>query len=186
MPQDIDPQHSDTRDFLRVLGPLVAGVGLIFTIIGIGSFFSSFGSFGPGNFGPPRYFWCLFIGMPLLAVGGSICKFAFMGAVTRYIADEVAPVGKDVVNYMVDGTKDSIRDVTVAVSEGISEGVQTHVHPGTAEAILCPKCSHVNDGEAQFCKNCGAPLSKTRPCPNCSELNDADARFCDHCGKPLA
>ncbi|MGD0383318.1 MAG: hypothetical protein ABSA77_07360, partial [Thermoguttaceae bacterium] len=68
MSQDIDPQHSDIRDLLRVIGPLVAGVGLIFTIIGIGSFFSSFGSFEP-----PRYFWCAFIGLPLLAVGGSIC-----------------------------------------------------------------------------------------------------------------
>jgi len=94
MPNEIDPQHSDTRDFLRVLGPLVAGVGLIFTIIGIGNFFASFYSFGPGSFGLPRYFWCAFIGLPLLAVGGSICKFAFMGAVTRYIADEVAPVAK--------------------------------------------------------------------------------------------
>ncbi|MGD0655808.1 MAG: hypothetical protein ABSA16_15830 [Thermoguttaceae bacterium] len=129
MPNEIDPQHSDTRDFLRVLGPLVAGVGLIFTIIGIGNFFASFYSFGPGSFGLPRYFWCAFIGLPLLAVGGSICKFAFMGAVTRYIADEVAPVGKDVVNYMVDGTKDSIRDVAAAVSEGIGEGVQNSCSP---------------------------------------------------------
>ena len=64
-----------------------------------------------------------------MAIGSGICKFAFMGAVTRYIADEVAPVGKDVVNYMVDGTKDSVRDLAASVSEGISEGVQTHVMP---------------------------------------------------------
>jgi hypothetical protein len=179
MPREIDPQHSDIRDFLRVLGPLVVGAGLIFTIIGVGSFFSSF-----GGFEPPRHFWCAFIGLPLMGIGGSICRFAFMGAVTRYIADEVAPVGKDVTNYMVAGTKDSVRDLAVAVSEGISEGVQTH--GSQAAAILCPKCDHVNDVDAQFCKNCGSTLSKSRSCPNCSKPNDADARFCDHCGKPLA
>ena len=28
MSQEIDPQHSDIRDLLRVVGPLVVGVGL--------------------------------------------------------------------------------------------------------------------------------------------------------------
>ena len=186
MSQEIDPQHSDIRDLLRVIGPLVVGVGLIFTIIGVLSFFSSFNNFGPGNFGFPKYIWCIFVGMPLMAIGLGICKFAFMGAVTRYIADEVAPVGKDVVNYMVDGTKDSVRDLSASVSEGISEGVETHVHAGKAEAILCPRCNHINEAEALYCKNCGAPLLKTSHCPNCNESNDPDARFCKHCGKPLA
>jgi len=181
MSQEIDPQHSDIRGLLRVIGPLVVGVGLIFTIIGISSFFSAF-----GGFEPPRNFWCAFVGLPLMAIGSGICKFAFMGAVTRYIADEVAPVGKDVVNYMVDGTKDSVRDLTASMSEGISEGVQKHVHAGKVEAIFCPKCEHINDAQALFCKNCGAPLAKTRPCPNCNESNDPDARFCNRCGKPLA
>ncbi len=102
MPQEIDPQHSDIRDLLRVVGPLVVGVGLIFTIIGVTSFFSAFSG---GGF--PSQFWCAFVGLPLMALGTAICKFAYIGAVTRYIAAEVAPVGKDAVNYMADGTKDS-------------------------------------------------------------------------------
>lgn len=53
MLQQIDPEHSQTRDSLRLVGPAVVVVGMIFAAIGIGSFFSSF-----GGFEPPRYFWC--------------------------------------------------------------------------------------------------------------------------------
>ena len=117
MSQQIDPRHSEMRDILRVVGPVVVIAGLIFTAIGLGSFFSSFGSFQP-----PRYFWCAFVGLPLIALGGAICKFAFLGAVTRYMANEVAPVGKDVVNYMAEGTKGAVRDVAAAVGEGLRAG----------------------------------------------------------------
>ena len=99
-----DPEHDAIRTSLRTVGPALAVAGLLFTIVGIGSFFASFGSFEP-----PRNFWCAFVGLPLMAVGIAISKFAYLGAVVRYMADEVAPVGKDVTNYMLDGTKDSMR-----------------------------------------------------------------------------
>ena len=177
MRRKIDPQHEDTRNLLRLVGVLVVGVGLLFTIIGVGSFFSAFGSFQS-----PRYFWCVFVGMPLLGLGSVICKFAFMGTVSRYIAGEVAPVGKDVVNYMVDGTKDSVRDLAAAVSEGIDAGRHNHAQ---AEDVCCPKCNHANDREALFCNNCGTRLATTKTCPNCKNSNDLEAKFCDNCGRPL-
>jgi hypothetical protein len=172
-----DPGHNDVRDLLRTIGPLVVGVGAIFTIIGIGSFFAAFGTFQP-----PRYFWCAFIGLPLVGVGVAICKFAFMGAVSRYIADEVAPVGKDVINYMAEGTQDAVRSVASAVGEGLRGGAPGH----EAQGIHCPKCNTANEASASFCKGCGAPLARSKPCPSCGEPNDPDARFCDHCGKALA
>jgi hypothetical protein len=176
MSKPIDPQHDDIRSLLRFVGPSVVFVGLIFTLIGIGNFFSSFGSFQP-----PRYFWCAFIGLPLLALGSGICKFAFMGAVSRYIADEVAPVGKDVVNYMADGTQDAVRTVAAAVSEGLHAGASREQEP----AVRCPKCETDNAPGAHFCKTCGAPLANPTACPSCGKPNDPDARFCDHCGKAL-
>jgi hypothetical protein len=176
MSREMDPRHSQTRDTLRVVGPAVVILGLIFTAIGIGSFFSAFGTFQP-----PRYFWCAFVGFPLLAVGIAICRFAFLGAVTRYMADEVAPVGKDVVNYMAEGTKDAVRDVAAAVGEGLREGSATH----EVRIVRCHKCNTDNEASANFCKACGAALAKTKPCPSCGELNDPDARFCDHCGQPV-
>jgi hypothetical protein len=177
LPQLGGGDHDDIRALLRVVGPAVVLLGAIFLIVGIGNFFASFGSFEP-----PRYFWCAFVGMPLLAGGMAISKFAFIGAVTRYLADEVAPVGKDVVNYMAEGTQDAVRSVAAAVGEGLrgdSPGQATH-------GLHCPKCGTPNETTAKFCKACGTGLVKSLHCPSCGGLNDADARFCDHCGKPLA
>ncbi|MBL7222776.1 MAG: zinc ribbon domain-containing protein [Candidatus Brocadiae bacterium] len=152
-------------------------VGGIFLLIGLGSFFASFGSFGP-----PRYFWCAFIGLPLLGLGVGITRFAYMGAITRYMASEVAPVGKDTFNYMADGTHDGIRTVARAVGEGLGlrqagEAVQA--------AACCQKCGADNDADAKFCKQCGDAIPGAAACPRCGELNDPDANFCDECGAPL-
>jgi hypothetical protein len=177
MPRHLDPGHEERRATLRVVGPVVLGIGLLFTLVGFGSFFSSFGSFGP-----PRYFWCAFVGLPLLALGSAICRFAFMGAVTRYMANEVAPVGKDVVNYMADGTKDAVRDVATAIGEGLASSRGEH----DVEVVRCHKCNETNRATARFCNNCGESLSKSVACSKCGELNDPDARFCDNCGQGIA
>ncbi len=110
-------EHDSVRTMLRVLGPIVALVGLIFLGIGIGSFFSAFGTFGT-----PRYFWCAFVGMPVLAVGIGLCKYGYMGAVYRYMANETAPVAKDVVNYLGEKTQPGIKSIAKAATEGILEG----------------------------------------------------------------
>lgn len=177
MSRNIDPRHTETRRILRIVGPSVIIVGLIFTAIGFGSFFSSMGTFEQ-----PSYFLCVFVGFPLIGLGGMICKFAFMGAIKRYMANEVAPVGKDVVNYMADGTKDAVRDVAAAVGAGLRDGAAA----SEVRILRCHKCNTDNEAPASFCKGCGAPLAKTKPCASCGELNDPDARFCDNCGKPIA
>ena len=175
MRRPIDPRHEDVRAVLRLVGPAVALVGLLFTVVGIGSFFSSFGTFEP-----PRYFWCAFVGLPLLAIGVGISKFAFMGAIGRYVAGEVAPVGKDVVNYMAHGTRDAVREVAGAIGDGLRSGPA-----GERSAVACPSCRADNEADASFCKSCGSALGKVKPCPNCGHDNDADARFCNTCGKPI-
>jgi hypothetical protein len=46
-----DPQHGDVRSLLRVIGPAMMAVGLLFMIVGLGSFFAAFnGSEPPRNF----------------------------------------------------------------------------------------------------------------------------------------
>ena len=110
------PHHSGIRAVLRVGGPLIAGIGLLFMIVGFGSFFASFGSFEP-----PRYFWCAFVGMPLLFVGIAMCMYGYLGSFYRYVAGESAPVAKDVVNYMGENIQPGVKAVTKAATEGVIE-----------------------------------------------------------------
>ena len=170
----INPGHNQMRGVLRVVGPMVLGLGVVLMLVGLGSFFSSFGSFGP-----PRYFWCCFLGMPLIMVGLAMCKFGFMGAIMRYQAGEIAPVGKDAFNYMADGTQGGVKTVASAIGAGLSEG-----RNGTTSRVPCPHCGHSNDADAKFCDECGSAMSKA--CPACGESNDADAKFCNACGAALS
>lgn len=176
MPRLDDSRHAARRATLRRIGPLVAIAGAVLVAIGMLSFFTAF-----GGGGRPTYFWCAFVGMPLLAIGLAITKFGYVGTITRYVANETTPVGVDVVNTMAHGTKDAVRDVATAVGEGLGAARGGE----RVEVVRCHKCNATNDADASFCKACGTPLVKSRPCPSCHELNDPDARFCDRCGKPI-
>ena len=111
-----NPHQQKQRALLQVVGPLVFGLGALFTLIGVVSFISAFGSFG----GPPKSFFFVFIGMPLMGVGGAMCKFAFMGSVARYSAGELAPVAKDTINYLARETKEEV-SALIAKSPDIPE-----------------------------------------------------------------
>jgi hypothetical protein len=180
MGNSLDPEeHGEMRTTLKSIGPAIAGIGLLLTVVGIVSFFSAF-----GGGGMPRYFWCAFLGLPLLGLGVMISKFAYLGKIARYMAGEVAPVGKDMTNYMVAGTKDSIRDVAAAVGDGFAAA---RIGGLTSDALVrCHKCNAENAAAAKFCDACGRPLAKTKSCEKCGELNDPDARFCDNCGVSVA
>ena len=114
------PRHNGVRRFLRIGGPLVLAGGVLFALVGFGSFFVSMVS----HSGPPVLFFCAFIGLPLMFVGSAMCLFGFVGAFSRYIAAEQAPVAKDTINYMADGTQEAVRTVARAAAQGVTEGVQ--------------------------------------------------------------
>jgi Double zinc ribbon len=175
---ELDPNHQAKRSLLRMLAVVVVAAGGVFTVIGFASFFFAFSTH---EF--PKFFWCAFVGLPLLGFGMSLVRAAYVGAAARYLAGEIAPVGKDTFNYMADGTKQSVKTIATAVGEGLAAGA---AGASKSAPVHCSKCNQANDPAAQFCKSCGAPLAKTKPCPACHELNDADARFCDHCGHALA
>lgn len=170
--RQIDPGHQTPRAALRIVGPILVGVGLLLIAVGVGSFFSSF-----GGFEPPRFFWCAFLGMPILFAGTVCCKFGFMGRVSRYVAGEVAPVQKDTFNYLAEGTQQGLRTLAGAVRDGFSQG-ETSV-------AKCSKCHAANEADAKFCAHCGAELPRERSCPACSAANAADAQFCNQCGGAL-
>jgi len=173
--KQIDPGHNAARDALRIVGPVIALIGLGFMIVGTVDFFRAF-----GGFGPPKLFWCLFVGMPLLFAGGVLSSYGYLGRVMRYVAGETAPVGKDTFNYVAEGTREGVRTVAGAIGQGLREGGLGGSSP---TMVRCDKCNALAPAEARFCGQCGQAFSKTKPCPNCQELNDPDARFCDNCGR---
>jgi hypothetical protein len=141
----IDPKHAATRTFLRVAGPALVVIGLLFMVVGIADFFMAFNSFDP-----PRYFWCVFVGIPLLGVGSAMCQYGYMGAWLRYVSAAAAPVGKDTFNYLAGGTRESVKDVAQAVGEGLASA---------NDGARCPNCRQRNDRDSRFCKHCGAAMT---------------------------
>ena len=115
------PKHSGARKFLRTAGPLALAIGALLTVVGVGSFFVSMFS----HSGPPVLFVCAFIGMPVLFIGIVMCMFGFMGALARYVAAEQAPVAKDTIKYMAEGTQDAVRTVARAAAQGVKEGMHS-------------------------------------------------------------
>jgi hypothetical protein len=113
--------HQATKTFLRVVGPLLVVAGLVLMATGMISFFRAF-----GGFEPPRLFWCCFVAVPVLFVGLVMSKFGYLGAVIRYLASESAPVAKDTINYLADGTKDAVKTVARSVAEGVQEAQCLH------------------------------------------------------------
>ena len=172
--RQLDPGHEGTRNILRTVGPILGVIGLLLMIVAFVDFFRAF-----GGHGEPEYFWCFFLGGPLLFVGIALTSHGYMGRVMRYHAGEVAPVAKDTFNYMAEGTSEGVRTMASALGQGLREG---GLAGGAGTMVRCHKCNALVPDDAKFCNECGSALGKTKPCPGCRELNDPDARFCDNCG----
>jgi len=173
--EKIDPQHVAARNKIRKAGIVLLVIGLVFTALGISSFFLVILTNSPFGF---ILFLFVFIGTPLSFIGLILTLYGYAGRIARYTAAESAPVTKDVINYTADGTKEGVKTIASAIGEGL--GIK-----GLAEQtkIKCHKCGNLNNGDSKFCSNCGTALGKTKACPKCNELNDPDAKFCDNCGR---
>ena len=174
--EQINPGHSSARTVLRVIGPILLVIGLIFIVIRMVGFFSAF-----GKMSPPKNIWCPFVGMPLLFVGIVLTKFGFMGKVVRYQAGEIAPVAKDTFNYVAKGASPGIKAAAAAIGQGLSQGANGE----DISQIQCPNCTSLQDNDAKFCDDCGSQIQTQKTCPKCNEPNDIDAKFCDNCGQNL-
>lgn len=158
----IDKDSEVKRKKLKKIGLPCLIIGLLLIIIAFINFISSFGK------GMPDLFFLFFIGIPLVFIGGTCLLHANIGKIARYTASQTAPVQKDVVNYLLDETKDNVVDIIKSIDENKKE---------------CPYCLTENDFNAQYCKNCGKEICKI--CTFCNKENDSDAKYCDKCGKEL-
>ena len=177
--REIDPRHKEVRGVLRIVGPLVLAAGLLLLGIGVASFFSSMGSFEP-----PRFFWCAFLGIPVLFLGLVLSAPAFLGSTSRFLSAEVAPVQKDTFNYLASGTSEGVRTLAEAVGQGFAAGAGAG-NAGIEQTVPCPKCQAPNQPGAQFCAQCGAD-TRPKACPSCKARNEPTARYCNQCGTALA
>lgn len=153
--------YSKTKKTFRTLGFIILPIGLVLSIIGFIDFFMSFNSMTQ-----PKLFFCLFIGLPLTSIGIIFLILGFMKELNSFAASQSAPVHKDLINYMLDGTCEEVNKTINA-----------------SKKIICPECKAENDKDALFCSNCGHKLKIV--CPKCNAENDADAKFCKNCGEEL-
>ena len=163
-----DSKHEQTRKKFKILALIFFPLGAVLFITGLINFFMSMYS---GTM--PVLFWCAFLGIIFLGIGGTCARFGFMRQVTTYVASQTAPVAKDTINYMSTNTADSLAHTASTISNAINNNNQ----------IKCSNCGALNDKEAKFCKNCGKQLTKI--CPNCHASNDSNATYCDNCGTRL-
>lgn len=172
-------RHTGLRTVLRVVGPIVLIVGLV--LVGSGAYEIVAGDPFENE---GLMFVRMFGGMPMIFVGLVLSGMGYVGAVARYQANEMAPIARDATNYLVDGTKGSIRTAAAAFGGGLREGLTGEVTQ--IDAVVCAQCGHDNDADAKYCDDCGAALRVHATCAKCGVENDADARFCDSCGTAMA
>lgn len=143
-------EHTGVRTFLRTIGPLIFGAGVLCTISGMVSFFSSL-----GGLGPPRFFWLCFVGMPLMFVGAIMSKLGYMGALARFVAGEAAPVATDTINYLAEETQGAMQTLARSAAQGVTEGIEA----GRAKATdFCQNCGTSVKTGFKFCPHCGKPV----------------------------
>jgi hypothetical protein len=83
-----------TRNVFRVVGLVALVVALGFMAVGLQDFFASADS---------HTFWMIFVGIFGLAIAGWCLQAGFMGAASRYVAGETAPVIQDSAAFLTDG-----------------------------------------------------------------------------------
>jgi hypothetical protein len=117
------------RFVFRVAAVVVLGLALYFLVVGFSDFVTSDAE--------PQKFWMLFVGIPMLAVGGWLAMAGFGGAAARYVAGEGAPVARDSLDYLT-------RRQPAAEPTG---------------GPYCRSCGTRNDAAASFCDSCGTSLA---------------------------
>ena len=165
--------HQKTKKNLKIIGIILVIVGGICAITGFVDFFIAANSQRM-----PQLFFLCFIGMPLIFVG-TICLInGYRKQINQYHSSQTAPVAKDVANYMIDGTRDSLTKTAASINEAISTNSNTSINVN-----VCEKCGEKNPIDAKFCSNCGSEIKIK--CPQCGHEMDDGAKFCNNCGYKL-
>jgi len=174
--------HEQNRTVIRWIGTILTVVGGLMFLKGISFLFSlsTVNPFEVAMSGGVTFIWAV-LGIPLIALGLQLLLVGNLGKIARYEANEMAPVGKDAINYLAKGSKGSVQDIAQAIGAGLrGEGTSDEQVTRT-----CHQCGNKVTSDDRFCDQCGASLTEPTTCPACHASHDADARFCPSCGKSL-
>ena len=80
-------KHNKVKTRLKIIGFIVLAIGLACTVTGMVDFFTT----AMNMKGMPKLFWLLFIGVPMLGIGGALLGFAFQREIMRYTKNEAVP-----------------------------------------------------------------------------------------------
>ena len=148
------PYQRDAGRFLRVLGAMIVGLGVVLTAIGSISLFSSWNAVGGS-----RYYWAAFLGLPLIAIGSALTESHNLTAFQRNHAGELTPVADGLANKTGDA-KPPEANIDCQRCHAVNPGTAKFCHQcGTAlMSSKCPDCGAVVTPNAKFCNQCGKPL----------------------------
>lgn len=102
-------KHNKVKTRLKIIGFIVLAIGLACTVTGMVDFFTTAMNMN----GMPKLFWLLFIGVPMLGIGGTLLGFAFQREIMRYTKNEAVPV----INEASEELKPAVKSVAEAVKE---------------------------------------------------------------------
>ncbi len=102
-------KHNKVKTRLKIIGFIVLAIGLACTVTGMVDFFTT----AMNMKGMPKLFWLLFIGVPMLGIGGALLGFAFKREIMRYTKNEAVPV----INEASEELKPAVKSVAEAVKE---------------------------------------------------------------------
>ena len=131
-------RQSSMRFTFRVAAVVVLGLALYFMAVALADLFTAESE--------PQKFWMLFVGIPMLAVGGWLGMAGFGGAAARYVVGEGAPVARDSLDYLTRG-------------QGLDSLGRTHPDAEPTGGPYCRACGTRNDAAASFCDSCGKSLA---------------------------
>lgn len=161
--------HKKVKTVFKVLGPIFIIVGLGGIIYSMVNFFdlgleNSISKMSNNAIS-------LFLSFIALAIGLALTTTGFRREMIRYEANEIAPVVKDVANYMLDGTR-------VELNKTLNKNQEVN-----NKNIVCFNCHKLTDADSVFCENCGTMVKKE--CVHCGKKIDGDAKFCKYCGNKI-
>ena len=155
-------KYKQVRSTFRVLGPTLLVIGIILSLVGIGSFFVSFigavsGSISPHDAKFPILFLLAFPGFLCIGIGSMMTQAGSLKETPQSAPKKTPP---------------AVTTTTTAIRSAITD-----------DDIPCPSCSEPIEPDSKFCAHCGVQIGQLS-CPTCNAPLEANDRFCNQCGTP--